>query len=452
MFKIKFAITLLMVCLLSASAFAEDYVNKPESISYDSIGNRWFVTSVGNRYVVEIDSLGNQSIYLSGPLTPASDVISGDTLFITYFSGILGAFDLGTNDTIFMVNVPVTGNLNGLAADTSGYIYMVDTDGRIIKLRRSDQAYSTFIGFGLPSFPQDCVFDPHHNRLLVASFTDNAPVMAVDLADSSLSTLFVTEEGKFDGITIDPIGNIYLSSYTGGVLNKYVKSGASFDPTPITMISGLNGPTEGDYNSEDKIIGVCAFYSHQVYFIPDIYVLDSDEDSIFDAYDNCPDDPNPEQDDSDFDGWGDVCDNCPSDSNSDQADIDLDEIGDICDNCMNHFNPDQEDFDNDLVGDSCDNCVYVYNPGQEDSDSDLIGDVCEYICGDASADGTVNVSDAVLIINYVFVGGDPPDPLEAGDVNCSADVNVSDAVYIINYVFVGGDDPCDIDGDHIPDC
>jgi uncharacterized protein (TIGR02145 family) len=34
----------------------------------------------------------------------------------------------------------------------------------------------------------------------------------------------------------------------------------------------------------------------------------------------------------------------------------------------------------------------------------------EYVCGDANSDGAVNVSDAVFIINYVFVGGAAPDP------------------------------------------
>lgn len=34
----------------------------------------------------------------------------------------------------------------------------------------------------------------------------------------------------------------------------------------------------------------------------------------------------------------------------------------------------------------------------------------DYICGDANSDGNLNVSDAVFIINYVFVGGDAPDP------------------------------------------
>jgi len=39
-----------------------------------------------------------------------------------------------------------------------------------------------------------------------------------------------------------------------------------------------------------------------------------------------------------------------------------------------------------------------------------------------------------------------------GDVNCDGDCNVSDAVWIINYVFVGGNIPCDTNGDGVPDC
>ena len=76
----------------------------------------------------------------------------------------------------------------------------------------------------------------------------------------------------------------------------------------------------------------------------------------------------------------------------------------------------------------------------------------DYICGDANGDMPVNVSDAVYLINFVFTGGDAPDPLESGEVNCDSSVNVSDAVYIINFVFTGGNNPCDTSGDDIPDC
>ena len=82
----------------------------------------------------------------------------------------------------------------------------------------------------------------------------------------------------------------------------------------------------------------------------------------------------------------------------------------------------------------------------------ITGGPCQGKCGDANNDSAVNVSDAVHIINYVFIGGDPPEPYQAGDTNCDAAVNVSDAVWIINYVFIGGYNPCDPDGDEIPDC
>jgi hypothetical protein len=69
---------------------------------------------------------------------------------------------------------------------------------------------------------------------------------------------------------------------------------------------------------------------------------------------------------------------------------------------------------------------------------------CQGKCGDANNDGSVNVSDAVYIINFVFVGGSEPQPvLACGDANSDGTVNVSDAVMIINYVFVGGTQPGD---------
>lgn len=64
-----------------------------------------------------------------------------------------------------------------------------------------------------------------------------------------------------------------------------------------------------------------------------------------------------------------------------------------------------------------------------------------YICGDANGDQTVNVGDAVFIINYVFKGGAAPVPYLSGDANNDASVNVGDAVYEINYVFKGGPPP-----------
>ncbi len=57
--------------------------------------------------------------------------------------------------------------------------------------------------------------------------------------------------------------------------------------------------------------------------------------------------------------------------------------------------------------------------------------------GDANNDGLTNISDAVLIINYIFADGDAPDDFYYSDVNGDCLVNISDAVAIVNYIFTG---------------
>ncbi|MCK4660502.1 MAG: thrombospondin type 3 repeat-containing protein [Phycisphaerae bacterium] len=108
---------------------------------------------------------------------------------------------------------------------------------------------------------------------------------------------------------------------------------------------------------------------------------DYDGDGVADDVDNCPDVPNPDQQDSDNDGIGDACDNCSGVYNPSQSDADNDGVGDLCDNCPTVYNPSQADADNDGAGDVCDGCPYdpdkiepgICGCGVPDTDSDEDG-------------------------------------------------------------------------------
>ena len=64
------------------------------------------------------------------------------------------------------------------------------------------------------------------------------------------------------------------------------------------------------------------------------------------------------------------------------------------------------------------------------------------LCGDASSDAIVDISDVVYLIAYIFSGGSAPSPLLAGDASCDSMVDISDVVYLIAYIFSGGLAPC----------
>jgi Thrombospondin type 3 repeat/Dockerin type I domain/Peptidase_C39 like family len=233
----------------------------------------------------------------------------------------------------------------------------------------------------------------------------------------------------------------------------------------------------------------------------DVCDPDADDDGLLNENDNCPLHHNINQADYDGDDVGDLCDNCDTTYNPVQYDENEDGVGDACDGLLHMQCYDVPDgllgeyyffqftavggvepytwtritgqipygvtFTGGSVGtlEGIPNWESTYtfiieltdsdtppNTDQMEITIDISEYVAPYICGDANSDENCNISDAVWIINYVFVGGDAPDPMESGDANCDGTVNVSDAVWIVNYVFVGGNSPCDTDGNSIPDC
>lgn len=76
---------------------------------------------------------------------------------------------------------------------------------------------------------------------------------------------------------------------------------------------------------------------------PSYKLVDTDQDTIPDIYDNCVMISNINQEDINQNNRGDVCD-----------DFDKDGIINSQDNCINEPNRDQKDTDNDLIGDVCD--------------------------------------------------------------------------------------------------
>ncbi len=65
-----------------------------------------------------------------------------------------------------------------------------------------------------------------------------------------------------------------------------------------------------------------------------------------------------------------------------------------------------------------------------------------YKSGDANGDWIVDVGDIVYLINYLYKGSVPPEPLLAADATCDGFVEVGDVVYLINYLFKSGPEPC----------
>lgn len=233
-----------------------------------------------------------------------------------------------------------------------------------------------------------------------------------------------------------------------------IRMALSIDQEGILCIDSIDYPKPSYdwlFSSGEEVPFNGPYCWEVVYHCPD-----SDNDGYGDTPgyscepDNCPNDYNPDQTDTDADSIGDACDNCPDIANTGQDDYDGDGIGDDCDTCQDSdgdgfgdpgyaentcpddicpdvYNPDQIDTDEDGMGDECDpcpldaendadgdgycesddNCPTIHNPDQADADEDGIGDYCDlnFVCGDLTGDGEVNLIDILALIQRVYHDG-----------------------------------------------
>ena len=71
----------------------------------------------------------------------------------------------------------------------------------------------------------------------------------------------------------------------------------------------------------------------------------------------------------------------------------------------------------------------------------LQGDPIRFVRGDSNSDGSINLSDGVTPLLYLFSGGDAPACMVAADANDTGGIEIADVILIFNWLFQGGRTP-----------
>jgi hypothetical protein len=61
--------------------------------------------------------------------------------------------------------------------------------------------------------------------------------------------------------------------------------------------------------------------------------------------------------------------------------------------------------------------------------------------GDANASGTLELTDAIVVLGYLFLGSERPACADAADANDNGTLELTDAIFILNYLFLGSRPP-----------
>ncbi len=225
----------------------------------------------------------------------------------------------------------------------------------------------------------------------------NASFAEVDVNIPNLSS-YISFDYKYNQLSEDDYFTVFVDSNPIAVLKKVGSLNNQYFSSGLIPVSGKSVPQKFivaffGSNSADAQIEITNLMA--------LTKPDTDEDGVADEEDNCPDDPNPNQEDTDNDLVGNVCDAFPTNPNE-TVDTDGDGIGNNADtdddndgvldlNDAFPLDPTESvdtdgdgignntdtDDDNDGVIDSEDNCPLVKNSNQKDSDNNGKGDACD---------------------------------------------------------------------------
>jgi len=239
-------------------------LNNPESAVYDSIHFRYLVSNWADGSIVQIDSNGIQSYFVTGHGSINGIYIAQNKVFAGCSTKVKG-FDLDTKEMIMDLAIPGAINLNDVTADNAGNLYLTDFNKReIIKINIQSQAYTTFVS-GLTLQPNGILFDDPNNRLLLCSFGYNIPILEISLEDSSVSTVANTTLAQCDGFTKDDFGNYYISSWATKSIYRF---NSSFNDPPELIYTSSQAPVDISYNSVDEILIAPIMFLDTMVLIP----------------------------------------------------------------------------------------------------------------------------------------------------------------------------------------
>jgi sugar lactone lactonase YvrE len=266
-------IAILTAIFCVSPTFSWNLLNEPEGIVFDSVYNSYLVSNWRSGTVVQIDSTGEQSYFRTGLGNCASIIIEGDIAYVAVNNNGVVGLDLATGNTVMSVTFSGIQGCHDLAADTSGYLYATDwRNSRIYRVDLSDNSHTIFAdAFDGINSPLGIHFDPFRNRLIMTAMINDFPIQALNLSDTTVSTLTNPHLPRLDGITRDHMGNYYISTMVSnlpGANNAIYRFDSTFSRPPQLITDGLNGHTDVYFTSHNNILAAVIYWDHDVVYLP----------------------------------------------------------------------------------------------------------------------------------------------------------------------------------------
>jgi len=229
----------LLICILTLSIFSQTFgqsIQNPEAVVLDYEYERWLISNYNQGCIMQLDLDGNVAYFTETGLDhPRGMKIINGVLYVTVTTELKG-FNLATGAVVYSLFIPEEDFLNDIESDDEGHLYMSGTlSSKVHKVYLATSSHSVFANVGYA--PNGLLMDKVNNRLLICHWGANAPIKAIDLSDSTVSTIVNTGLSDLDGLARNAKGDIFVSSQGNNAIYRY---DPDFINPPELIAGGFN--------------------------------------------------------------------------------------------------------------------------------------------------------------------------------------------------------------------
>jgi hypothetical protein len=242
-----------VIAFISSIALAQNLTGV-ESVEYDPISQRFFVTNGSNIVIIDENEDPNGTLASGAGANYGMEVVNGVLWAIS--NNQVKGYNLGDGSLLSTVNIAGASFLNGMASDGVSRLWV--TDFSLKKIHEIDVSdlgapTTTVLVANTVSTPNGIVYDGENNRLVFVNWGSNAAIKQVDLTTGSVSTITSTNLGNCDGIDNDSYGNYYVSSWSPTRITRFNND---FTANEIITITGLSSPADICYAQEIDTLAI----------------------------------------------------------------------------------------------------------------------------------------------------------------------------------------------------
>lgn len=230
----------------------------PESATFDTKTNSYYITSLKNNAIFKQDKNGNKSLFTEIDSHHTLGITSSNNTIYVVADDQIKGINIATKKEVFSITINDAQQLNDITNDKSGNLYVSDKVANVIyKINIETKKYSQLVKTNEVISPNGVYFDSASKSLFVCTSVEKGEIFEVNTSTGEAKLLYRTNYGNFDGIAVDNHHNIYVTSWdkewkTGKLLKFITKSTRK---QPIILVDSAKGMADLNYNAkEDKII------------------------------------------------------------------------------------------------------------------------------------------------------------------------------------------------------